>query len=141
MDSQAKVPHGTAAWFDMVGAVMCEAAAMARLGPDFNVSLAERYTDGAALPGGLVQGLRFAIAGGKPSFRSGVEQDAERADITVEVTTAASRELNTLPGADPAFHAAYARLLASGELRVTGDFAQLGSWYGAVHDRIVAHTL
>jgi hypothetical protein len=134
-----KAPHGTAAWFEMVGALMCEAASQAALGPAFNVSLVERYTDGVALAGGLVQGLRFDVIGGAPSFRVGARRD-EPADIAVEITAAASLELNTLYSDDPQFEAALNRFQGSGEMRVTGDLSPLGAWFGAVHDRIVDRT-
>jgi hypothetical protein len=73
--------------------------------PDFQrntifLSLVERYTDGVELFEGLVQGLRFDIQNGKPSFRLGVRQD-EGADITMEIAAAAARELNSLKSADP----------------------------------------
>ena len=135
----AKVVHGTPAWFEMVGALMIDAALRARPGPPADVSLVERYTDGPELDGGLAQGLRFAIAAGKPSFRHGVRRD-ERGDITIDVTTAASRTLNTLYGADPRFAAALAGLQARGDFRIEGDLARLGEWFARVHDRIVART-
>ena len=134
-----KVQHGTTAWFEMVGTLMTEAALQARLPPDFHVCLVERYIDGVDLGAGLVQGLRFEIVGGKPSFRLGVRRQ-ERADITVEVSVAASRELNTLYSADPDFHAAFAKSQSDGELKLDGDLALLGDWFGAVHDRIVDRT-
>jgi hypothetical protein len=132
--------HGSVAWFDMVGQLMCDAAARAALPADTNISLVERYTDGLALPGGLVQGLRFQIAGGKPAFQVGVRHD-ERGDIEVDVTAAASRELNTLYGADPRFAAALDRLQRSRALTLRGDLARLGAWFGPVHDQIVERTL
>lgn len=139
MNPAIRLAHGTTDWFDMVGAQLCEAAARAGLPPDLRVSLVERYTDGAALSAGLVQGLRFDIAGGTASFRVGA-RPGERAAITVDITAAASHVLNTLHGADPAFHGALARFQGSGEMRVDGDLAQLGAWFGAVHDRIVERT-
>jgi hypothetical protein len=138
----ARLAHGSVAWFEMVGRLMCDAAARAALPAGFHLSLVERYTDGALLADGLVQGLRFEIRGGKPSFRVGAHpsEAAETADITIELTTAASRELNTLHGADPRFHAALARLQASGAMRIHGDLARLGAWFGGVHDPIVDRT-
>jgi hypothetical protein len=139
MTEDLKVLHGTTAWFEMVGTVMKDAAAHAKLSPDFNVCLVERYTDGVELGPGLVPGLRFEIIGGKPTFRLGARH-GERGDITVEVTAAASRTLNTLRGAGPDFHTALAALLANGELKVDGELSRLGSWFSVVHDRIVART-
>ncbi|USX25933.1 hypothetical protein NHH73_25750 [Oxalobacteraceae bacterium OTU3CINTB1] len=134
-----KILHGTTAWFDMVGALMKDAAAQAALPADFNVSLVERYTDGVQLGAGLAQGLRFEIVGGKPSFRLGAGPN-EQADITVEVTVAGSRQLNTLHGADPRFSAALAKLQSTGQLKIDGDLARLGGWFDGVHDQIVQRT-
>jgi len=131
--------HGSAAWFGMVGALMCEAAREAALPPGLHLSLVERFLDGAALPGGQVAGLRFDIRDGRPAFRIGVGPD-ETGDIMIEVTAAASRTLNTLYGADPRFAAEFTRLQKAGALRIAGDLGQLGSWFDAVHDRIVART-
>ena len=139
MDEDAKLAHGTAAWFRMVGNVMRDAALQANLPPDTRVSLVERYTDGIELAPGLVQGLRFEIADGRPAFRVGARPD-ELADIVIEVTKAASHRLNTLYGADPAFQAAFAGFQRSGALKVTGALSELGDWFGAVHDRIVDRT-
>lgn len=135
----ARLPHGSAAWFAMAGSLMVEAASRARLAPDCNVSLVERYIDGVALSDGLVQGLRFDIDGGTPSFRVGAGPD-ETADIVVEVTAAASRELNSLYADDPRYAAAADRLRREGALRIHGDLARLGDWFPAVHDPIVDHT-
>lgn len=137
--NDTQVLHGTAAWFTMVGRLMMDAARQAQLPGDANVSLVERYSDGADLADGLVQGLRFAVTAGTPSFRYGVYPD-ERGDVTIEVTMAASRKLNTLYGDDPRFRAALASLQANRALRVTGELAGLGDWFGAVHDQIVART-
>lgn len=134
-----RLTHGSATWFTMAGSLMVDAATRARLPPDCNVSLVERYTDGVALSDGLVQGLRFDIVGGKPSFRVGAGVD-ETADIVVEVTSAASRELNSFYADDPRYAAAADRLRGEGEMRVHGDLARLGAWFPAVHDPIVAHT-
>lgn len=135
----ARLAHGSEAWFHMAGTLMCEAAAAAGLPSGTRVSLVERYTDGSEFGDGLVQGLRFEIVDGKPSFRVGARRN-ERADITVEVTAAASRELNSLCSADPRYRTASARLLESGALRVDGDTARLGAWFDAVHDPIVDRT-
>lgn len=135
----ARFPHGSIAWFEMVGSLMCEAAARANLPQDFNLSLVERYTDGVAFPDGLVQGIRFDIQSGQPSFRVGAKP-GEAADITVEVSAAASRELNSLYGADPRFQAAMTRLQTNGGIQFDGDLARLGDWFGTVHDPIVDRT-
>jgi hypothetical protein len=76
--------------------------------------IVERYTDGVELFEGLVQGLRFDILKGKPAFRVGVRQD-ERADITIKITAAAARELNSLYNADPNYHTGRAKFLSTGE--------------------------
>jgi hypothetical protein len=139
MTAEMKVLHGTTAWLEMVGALMEEAALQADLSPNLNVSLVERYTDGVELSEDLVQGLRFEIIGGKSSFRLGARR-GERADITVEVTAAGSRELNTLHSADSNFHTALAKLESNGDFKVDGDLSRLGNWFTAVHDRIVDRT-
>ena len=139
MTTAAKLRQGTPAWFDMVGERLGAAAARAGLPAGFNLSLVETYTDGAALPGGLVQGIRIDILGGKLAFRTGV-RPGEQADLSNVLTVAAARELNLLYSADPAFEAAQARLLASGAMRLEGDFTRLGDWFFAVHDAIVDRT-
>lgn len=139
MTTNAKVDHGTVAWFDMAGRLLCEAALQAGLPTDLNVSLVERYTDGVDLSAGLVQGLRLDIIGGKPSFRVGAQPD-ERADVMVEVTAAAARKLNSLQSADPNYHTARDNFLRTGEMRVDGDPTRLGGWLDAVHDPIVDRT-
>lgn len=135
----ARLEHGTSAWLEMAGTLICQAAERAVLPATLNLSLVERYTDGVALADGLVQGLRLDIVGGKPFFCLGALPD-ERADITVEVTAAASRELNSLYSGDPRYLAATNRLLESGALRVDGDMQRLGAWFGTVHDPIVDRT-
>jgi hypothetical protein len=95
-----ELPQGSQAWFEMAGTLMCEAAAQSGLPPELNASLVERYTDGIKLSQGLIQGQRFDIISGKPSFRVGARQD-DRTDITVEITAAAARERNTLGAAIP----------------------------------------
>lgn len=55
MTSVAKIPHGTPAWFDMVGSLLIAAASRAGLAPTLNVSLVERYSDGALMGDGLVR--------------------------------------------------------------------------------------
>lgn len=138
--TREKVRQGTPAWFEMVGTLMSDAAARSGLPADRNVSLVERYTDGIELSDGLIQGLRFEIVNGQPSFRVGVGRD-ERAEITVEVTSAAARKLNALHSADPAYSAARDRFLSTGEMRVDGDLSRLGDWLEAVHDPIVDRTV
>jgi hypothetical protein len=139
MTTDAKVRQGTTAWFEMVGRLMRAAASRSGLSPELNVSLVERYTDGIELSEGLVQGIRFDILGGKPSFRVGARPD-ERADVTVEVTAAAARELNTLRSTDPSYQAARDKFLRTGEMRVDGDPSRMGSWLDATHDPIVDRT-
>ncbi|MFT3719663.1 hypothetical protein [Pseudorhodoferax sp.] len=135
----SKIRHGTAEWFRMVGTLMSEAASQAGLAPELTLSFVERYTDGAELSDGLVQGIRFDIVQGKPSFRIGARRD-ERADITVEVTAAAARQLNVLRSADAKFPATRGRMLSTGELKVDGDLSRMGKWMEDVHDPIVDRT-
>ncbi len=140
MTTNTKLRQGTAAWLEMVGTLMSEAAALSGLSPELNVSLVERYTDGVELSVGLVQGIRFDIISGKPSFRVGVRLD-EQGDITIEITAAAARRMNLLGSADPHHRTALDTFLRSGEMRVHGDLARLGGWLNAVHDRIVDRTI
>lgn len=140
MTASEKLRHGTAAWFEMVGTLMCEAALRGGVDPDTNVSLVERYMDGATLSEGLVQGLRFEIVDGVPSFRAGARAD-ERGDITIEITTAAAKSVNLLFSADPAYAATTERFMQSGAMRVHGDISMLGEWLKYVHDPIVARTI
>ena len=123
----------------MVGRRMSEAALQAGLPTRLDVSLVERYVDGAEIADGLVQGLRFDITAGRSSFRIGAERD-ETADVVVEITVAAARRLNALRLADPAFAEARQLYLDTGEMRVTGDVSRLGGWLDAVHDPIVDET-
>jgi hypothetical protein len=106
---------------------------------DFHFSFVERYIDGVELSKGLVQGLRFVVNNGRPSFRIGVRWH-ERADILVEITSSAARRLNSLRSTDPAYPALREQLLNSGEMQVTGDPSQMGYWLDAVHDLIVDRT-
>ncbi|MEX1827492.1 hypothetical protein [Luteibacter sp. CQ10] len=119
---------------------MCEAALRGGVAPDTNVSLVERYMDGVTLSEGLVQGLRFEIVDGVPSFRAGARPD-ERGDITIEITTAAAKSLNLLLSADPAYATAADHFMRSGDMRVDGDPSTLGTWLKYVHDPIVARTV
>ena len=139
METPQKIRHGTADWFAMVGAIMVEGALQAGLPAELNVSLVERYTDGLPLPGGMVQGLRFEIVAGKPSFRVGA-YPGERADLVIAISAGAARTLNRLYSADPQYGITLAALLQSGEMRVSGDMTRLGDWLGAAHDPIVART-
>lgn len=139
MTRHDKLQQGTTAWFEMVGTLMSEAASRAGLSPDLTISLVERYTDGAELPGGLVQGIRFDIVAGRPSYRVGVRPE-ETADITVEVTRAAARELNLLSSADPRYRPVRDELLRTARMRIAGDISRIGAWLDAVHDPIVDRT-
>lgn len=140
MNTLEKFRQGTAPWFKMVGELMCEIASRSRLPTELNLSLVERYTDGVELREGVVQGLRFDIQGGTPTFRVGARYE-ERADIEIEITAAAARTLNTLLSADPDYAAALEGFLCTGEMRVLGDPSRLGSWLSEVHDRIVDRTI
>ena len=91
-----------------------------------------------ALSGDKVQGIRFDIRRGSPSFRVGVGCD-ERGDVTVEVTAAAARNLNLLR--DPDFSNARERYLETGEMRIEGDPTRLGGWLDKIHDSIVERTI
>lgn len=139
MAKDAKLLHGTTAWFEMVGLQMREAAERSGLPTDLNVSLVERYTDGRDLGGDLVFGIRFDMSGGVPSFRVGVREQ-ERGDITITISSAAARALNHMRSDDPAYTTARDQFRSSGEMRVDGDLSQLGDWLGAVHDVIVDRT-
>lgn len=139
MSTDAKVRQGTTAWFEMVGTLMSEAASQSGLSPHLNLSLVERYTDGVDLSEGLVQGLRFDIINGKPSFRVGARRD-ERADVTIEISAAAARELNSLRSVDPNYPAAVDNFRSTGEMRVDGNLLRMGDWLDAVHDPIVDRT-
>jgi hypothetical protein len=140
MTRDAKICHGTTAWFEMVGTLMSEVASQSGLSPELNLSLVERYTDGVELSEGLVQGLRFDILRGKSSFRVGARRD-EWADVMIEITAAAARKLNRLRSADPNYTAALEGFLSTGEMRVQGDPSRMGGWLNAVHDRIVNRTI
>lgn len=139
MMSIPKLRLGTAAWFEMVGALMSEAAKRSGLPAGLTVSFVERYTDGVELSEGAVQGISFDIVDGEPSFRVGV-RPGEQGDITVEITVAAAQTLNSLRSVDPAYRAAIDRFRRTGEMRVDGDLSRMGTWLEAVHDRIVDRT-
>jgi hypothetical protein len=140
MDAQAKFRQGTVAWFEMVGTLMCETASHAGLTLDFNLTLVERYTDGVELAGGHVQGIRFDIINGQPSFRIGVRRD-ERGDVTIEITASAARALNVLRSGDPDYQTALQDFQSSGEMKIGGDPSRFGRWLETVHDLIVERTI
>jgi len=140
MEMDRRFAQGTAAWFEMVGSLMCDAARGSGLSPDLTVSLVERYTDGSVLADGTVQGIRFDIINGIPTFRYGVGRD-ERGDITIEITSSIARKLNLLKNSDPEFESALKAAAQSGEFEVHGDPSRLGSWLSAVHDPIVERTI
>ena len=126
MTTEVKMRQGTAEWFEMVGTIMSEAASRAGLSPKLNVSFVETCTDGIELSEGLVQGLRFHIIAGKPSFRVGARRD-EHADATITVTSAAARKLNLLYSTDPNFEAAFDHFASTGEIRIDGDLSRMSA--------------
>lgn len=140
MKMDIMLTQGTAEWFEMVGSLMIDAARRSGLPQGLTVSLVERYTDGAVLADGSVQGIRFDIVNGMPSFRHGVGRD-ERGDITIEITSSLARKLNLLKTADPEFKALLQSAVSSGDLKVDGDPSRLGSWLSEVHDPIVERTI
>jgi hypothetical protein len=139
MTTDRKFRQGTPEWFHMVGRLMCDFALQAGLPAAFNVSLVERYSDGCELSDGLVQGIRFDILNGKPSFRASVGRE-ERGDVVIEISSAAARDLNLLRSADPKFAITLDAALGAGDMRINGDISRFGSWLDAVHDSIVDHT-
>lgn len=140
MTLHRKFHAGSPEWLTMVGEQLRAAALAADLPPHLDVSLVERYVDGAQMAGGLVQGIRFDIRKGIPSFRIGVAPD-EEGDITIEVKVQAVRQLNQLMSDDPAYAAALEGHQKSGALRIFGTPSLLGAWFGAVHDEIVHRTV
>ncbi|SFO33369.1 hypothetical protein [Sphingomonas sp. OK281] len=134
-----KLLQGTTEWFEMVGDLLVAAASRAHLPRDMNLSLVERYTDGAELADGSRQGIRLDIRNGVMTFRVGVREN-EQADIINNLTTAAARTLNLLYSDDPDFAKARDQLLTTGEMRISGDLAQFGAWFDATHDPIVDRT-
>ncbi len=140
MTTAQKVPHGTRAWFEMLGEEMCHAAEEAELPSDMNVTAVEHFTDGDDMGDGLRAGFRLDIVAGKPKWRVGA-LPGERADITMHVTRAASRELNTLHGDDPRYGPAARKYMENGDFRVEGDPSRLGAWLSSVHDAVVDRTL
>ncbi len=134
-----KLTQGTDDWFEMVGSLMCDAARRSGLSPDLTVSLVERYTDGALLADGAVQGIRFDIINGIPTFRNGVGRE-ERGDVTIEITSSLARKLNLLRTVDSEYRALLQSAVSSGDLKIDGDPSRLGSWLSEVHDPIVERT-
>ncbi|MGJ5180947.1 hypothetical protein ACQR16_23295 [Bradyrhizobium oligotrophicum] len=139
MSIAAKLPQGTAAWFEMVGKLVCEAASRANLPPNLNWSLVERYRDGSPLQNGRVQGIRIDVKNGRPSFQIGVSKD-ERGDVTIEISRKAARELNLLYATDPAYAVVRDAALSLGEIRIDGDLAPVVDWLGVAHAPIVDRT-
>jgi len=138
MNTVAKLPQGTMTWFGMVGTLMCDAASRAGLATDLNW-LVERYSDGVVMPNGRVQGIRFDIVNGAPSFTIGVGKD-ESGDVTIEVAADAALELNLLYTVDPAYVASLDRATRQGQIRVQGDLSVMADWLTAIHDTIVDRT-
>lgn len=132
--------QGSRGWFEMVGALLCQAIAQEGPAPELEWSLVERYSDGFELAPGLVQGIRLDISGGKARYRVGVARD-ETGDATVEVNSATARALNLLPKADPAFERIMAAALAADTLRIEGDLAPIAPALANTHDEIVARTV
>lgn len=142
-DPLPRLAPGTRAWFEMVGRVVCDTAGSVGLPADLDLSMVERYSDGAPLPDGpehLVQGIRIDVVAGRASFRVGVGAH-ETADVTVVVTADGARRLNGLVVGDPAHAATREALLRSGELRVEGDPSPLAAVLAGAHDPIVHRTL
>lgn len=123
----------------MVGTLVCDAVSRVGLDPDLNWSLVERYSEGTTLPNGLIQGIRFDIRAGRASYRVGVRPD-ERGDVTIEVTSATARRLNSLYNADASFGAALEAPFGSGSMRVEGDLTPLMRAIAETHDQIVDRT-
>lgn len=132
-----KVEQGSRAWFEMVGEVMSRVAEQAGLPADKSVSLVERYTDGTDFGDGLVQGFRFDIVGGQPSYRVGVGP-SEKGDITVEVASRVAYELNQMPAAASA--KARQNYMEAGDIRQEGDLSRLGAWFADAHKAILERT-
>lgn len=132
--------HGSAAWFDMVGAEIVKAAVQFELPRDLRFSVIERYVDGADLGDGLYQGLRISVADGAVVCRTGVRAD-ETADVVIEVTAVVARQLNSLFGADPGYPRALTDAVASAELRKSGDLRPIGPIFDMAHDRIVERAI
>lgn len=135
----APLVPGTAPWFAMVGAVLCETADDVGLPADLTISLVERYTDGEPWSDGLVQGLRLDVVRGRATVRVGVAPD-ETGDVTILVTAAAARRLNAFRSSDPEYDRVRAALVGSGELSVEGDPSPVAEVLARAHDPIVERT-
>lgn len=140
MTSDTRYIAGSLEWLNMVGAVLQNAAESAGLPASQTISLVEHCIDGPEIAPGLVQGLRFDIRNGMPSFRVGVEPD-EVGDITVHVTPEVAQRLNQLYTSDPALEQVQQEARVRDELRVQGDASKLGAWFPASHDEIVRRTV
>ncbi|MDR9776933.1 hypothetical protein RJJ65_30640 [Rhizobium hidalgonense] len=140
MNMDRRLTQGTGEWFAMVGSMMCDAARGFGLSPDLTVSFVERYTDGVVLADGSIQGIRFDITNGIPTFRYGVGR-GEGGDITIEITSSVARKLNLVKTTDPEYKAAVKSALQSGGMKVQGDPALLGNWFSQIHDPIVELTI
>jgi len=140
MTVDAKIAYGTRPWFEMIGEVMCGAATAAKLDADVNFRLVEHFVNGDDWGDGLFEGFRLDIVKGEPSFQVGV-RPGEFGDLTVNVTRAASRTLNTLHGYDPGFEPALQRLTNAGEFEVVnGNLSDLFELIGPIHDEVVDRT-
>ena len=139
MATQSRLLQGSSEWFEMVGAVICEALNRPGLRAGVNWSLVERYSDGEPLPNGLMQGIRFDIRDGVATFRLGALPD-ERGDATIEVTAAAARALNLLRNDDPRFGPARDKAVQTGAMRIEGDLSPIAATLADTHDFIVDRT-
>lgn len=140
MKAPTKHLQGLRDWFEMIGTMLCGAISRNEPDPDLDWTLVERYSDGATLDDGLVQGIRIDIRGGKVSYRVGVRPD-ERGDATIEVTSATARALNLVHNADPGFDRAREAALGAGSLRIDGDLTPLAAALTRTHDGIVDRTI
>ena len=140
MNTQTKIAYGTREWFEMIGQTMCNAARAKNLGPDVNYSLVEHFVDGDDWGDGMKEGFRLDIEGGQPRFQVGAKP-GEMADLTINVTRNASRQLNTMHGYDPEFEPAIAKFMGNGEFTVVqGDLNDLFELIGPIHDTVVDRT-
>ncbi|MET3762072.1 hypothetical protein [Sphingomonas sp. UYEF23] len=139
MTEDVKITQGSLEWFHMIGGILAHAARSANLPTDINLTFVERYTDGAEIDDGLVQGIRLDFRKGEPSYRVGVGR-AERGDVTVEVTSHAARILNLHLSGDPTYKALLNRYQADGDRKAEGDLSRLGDWLNETHDPIVLRT-
>ncbi|AJR23378.1 hypothetical protein [Sphingobium sp. YBL2] len=140
MPTHSRLLQGSHAWFEMVGTVVCDAFNEGGPYSAFDWTFVERYSDGAPLADGLMQGIRFDIRAGFATYRVGVWPD-ERGDVTIEVTVAAARALNLLHNDDPYFDSAREAALEMGALRVEGDLSPIATALAQTHDHIVDRTI